>query len=178
MNIRKSTLDDLDSIMEVLADGRTHLATLGVEQWQGYYPQEDVIISDIERNESFVVVDEEGKLLATAMLGLHGEDDYHSIHHGMWLTSGATEPIPYAVLHRVAVCKQARGSGVSVFLITELEKKASEAGRQSVRVDTHPRNLPMRKLLDKNGYSECGIVLISHAEEFDPRRVAYEKVLY
>ena len=162
----------------MLADGRTRLATLGIEQWQGCYPQEETIISDIKRNESFVVEEENKMILATAMLGLTGESDYRTIHQGQWLTSCINDVVPYAVLHRVAVCRSARGKGVSTFLINEMEKVAINEGKKSVRVDTHPLNYPMRKLLERQGYGECGFVVISHAEKFDPRRVAYEKVLY
>ena len=46
-----------------------------------------------------------------------------------------------------------------------------------MRIDTHPGNAPMRRLLLKRGYAECGTVYIDHAEGATPDRVAYEKLL-
>lgn len=177
LKLRNSTLDDLDSIMGILADGRAYLALQGIEQWQGYYPQKDTVTSDILRGESFLVEDENGRPSGTAVLGFEGEEDYQSIQQGAWLMLSDRKTISYAVIHRVAVRKDTRGTGVSDFLLNELEKVALNRCRKSIRVDTHPRNIAMRKLLENHGYNECGVVWISHAEEFDPRRVAYEKVL-
>ena len=38
MQIRKATQKDLDTILEILRDGRNQLAERGVDQWQGDYP--------------------------------------------------------------------------------------------------------------------------------------------
>ena len=57
------------------------------------------------------------------------------------------------------------------------EGLARERGAASVRVDTHPGNVPMQRLLGRCGYVRCGIILIGHAEGATPERVAFEKLV-
>ena len=54
---------------------------------------------------------------------------------------------------------------------------AVRSGAASVRVDTHPGNVPMQRLLERCGYVRCGIILIGHAEGATPERVAFEKLV-
>ena len=42
-----------------------------------------------------------------------------------------------------------------------------------LRIDTHRDNIPMQKLLEKNGFVQCGIIHLSNGDE----RIAYEKVV-
>ena len=47
MYFKKATLDDLDTIIDILSDGRNQLAEAGVNQWQGDYPSRKQITADI-----------------------------------------------------------------------------------------------------------------------------------
>lgn len=58
-------------------------------------------------------------------------------------------------------------------MLDEIEKLASENGKESVRVDTHSDNIPMQKTLDKSGYTKCGIVYLYDGVP----RLAYEKLI-
>ena len=49
-------------------------------------------------------------------------------------------------------------------------------GYASIRVDTHERNEPMRRRLEKRGYTRCGLLWIDTIVG-DKLRVAYEKIL-
>lgn len=175
--LRNANIDDIARIMEILADGRSALAKIGIDQWQGYYPHEAIIREDICSMASYVVEDENGRLLGTAMIGFEGEEDYHHIE-GAWLTDSPEAEPTYAVVHRIAVCNEARGQGVAGFILQEAESIAAAAGFLSIRVDTHPGNKPMMGLLNKRAYDECGIIYIDHAEESTPERIAYEKVIF
>ena len=72
--------------MEIVADGRAAIRVLGLDQWQGGYPHRGVIEGDVARGESYLVEDE-GVVVATAMVGFSGERDYDRIREGAWLTS-------------------------------------------------------------------------------------------
>ena len=89
MELRKAEFSDLDRIMEILADGRSALAALGIDQWQGGYPAREVIEHDIARREGVVVDDENGNPVATAMVACREEFDYREITDGAWLTGAA-----------------------------------------------------------------------------------------
>ena len=109
------------------------------------------------------MVEADDRIVATAMIGFSGERDYDRIEEGSWLTSCTSERPCYGVVHRVAVASDGKNRGAATFLLA------------SVRIDTHPGNAPMRKLLAKAGYEQCGIIYIAHAEGGTPERIAYER---
>ncbi|OUO90767.1 GNAT family N-acetyltransferase [Gordonibacter sp. An230] len=177
MHFRKATESDIERIMEIVADGREAIRALGLDQWQGGYPHRGVIEGDVARGDSYLVEDENGCVVATAMVGFSGERDYDRIEQGAWLTSCTSEDPCYGVVHRVATAAESRGRGAAVFVMAGAEQLARERGAASVRVDTHPGNAPMQRLLERCGYSKCGIIFIGHAEGATPERIAYEKLV-
>ena len=64
-----------------------------------------------------------------------------------------------------------------VFYEILAEELALGWGRGSVRIDTHPGNLPMQRMLEKQGYKKCGIIRICGGSEDGAVRIALEKVL-
>ena len=44
---------------------------------------------------------------------------------------------------------------------------------ESIRIDTHRDNIPMQKMLNKNGFIYCGIIYLLDGKE----RFAFEKPL-
>lgn len=177
VRFRLSNARDIDRIMDVLADGRRSLAALGIDQWQGGYPHRGAIEADVARGDSYVVEDSAGTLAATAMIGFAGEPDYDVIKGGSWLSAGTSANPCYGMVHRLAVLESYKGKGAGALILSHAERLARACGRSSVRIDTHPGNAPMRRLLTKCGYDECGVILISHAEEATPVRIAYEKMV-
>lgn len=177
MRIRRATEQELDRIMVILGDGRAALKRLGIDQWQLGYPHESIVRDDLARRQSYILEDEEGALVATAVAAFGGEPAYDDIREGRWLTSTHSHDASYCTIHRVAVAEQARGRGYGRLLLEGLEALARKEGAESVRIDTHLGNEPMRHLLDSLGYTACGIILIDHAGENTPERIAYEKVI-
>lgn len=163
--------------MEILADGRSALAISGINQWQGGYPQRDVVEQDVFRGESYAVEADDKSLIASAMISFRGEKDYLWIEEGAWLTDTCVEPPVYVVVHRVAVDTSRKGKGVASFILRNAEKLAATNKRLSVRIDTHADNTPMRNLLKKKGYTPCGKIHITHDEGLDSARIAYEKLV-
>ena len=175
MEIRVATVDDIDRMMEVYAEGRLALGALGIDQWQEGYPQRWRVEGDVERGESIVAVDG-GIIVGCAMVTGAGETDYDEID-GAWLTASDSQDPVYAVVHRVTTAADARGAGVASALFSHAETIARDLGRASLRVDTHPGNVPMQNLLGKLGYARCGDIVVSCTGDMSPERVAFEKLL-
>ena len=154
MQFRRTCACDIDRIMSILADGRASLAALGIDQWQGGYPHRAVIEDDTARGDSYVV-EADDRIVATAMIGFSGERDYDRIEEGSWLTSCTSERPCYGVVHRVAVASDGKNRGAATFLLARAEELARANGSASVRIDTHPGNAPMRKLLAKAAMSSA-----------------------
>ena len=54
---------------------------------------------------------------------------------------------------------------------------AADEGFGSVRIDTHPGNIPMQRAIEKAGFVKCGMIKIFDGPEKDGPRIAYEKIL-
>ncbi len=168
MIIRKSTSKDLSTIVPIFAEARKTIAALGINQWQNGYPTEDIIDNDIKKGESFSV-EIGGKVVGTFVMILSGEPTYDKIYEGEW--KSGNENKDYLTIHRVAISVASRGSGISGEIIKFSESFAKENGKNAIRIDTHEGNVVMRRMLEKNGFSYCGVIYL---ESGDPR-VAYEK---
>lgn len=177
MLIRQSTSADVDRIMDILVDGRLFIKALGIDQWQDGYPYRSTIEADVIRGESYVLVGAKDLPLAVATFSTMGERDYDGILGGSWLTFSTSDDPRYLVIRRMAVSSEVRGCGFASRILREAQVRAVELGKKSVRIDTHPGNRPMRRLIAKHGFSECGIVHASHAKNGTSERIAYEKIV-
>ena len=99
MLIRKSTINDLPSILKLIQDGRQKMISEGnTTQWTNGHPSEQQIISDIQQGVSHVIVDEQAHQPIATFALIEGPDPtYAQIYDGQWLDS-----LPYYVIHRVA----------------------------------------------------------------------------
>ena len=158
--------EDVPAIMTLVEAAVRRLAAMGVDQWQDGYPTAEIILADIARGESFVMI-EDKSVVATAVISFAGEPTYTTIE-GEWKNSN-----PYAVIHRLAVRNSARGNGYAKAIFDYAEQLCAERGVSDIRVDTHADNRIMQRLLDGLGYSYCGVItLLSGA-----KRIALQKRL-
>ena len=167
MIIRLAEKKDMDRIMQIISDARESIGRLGIDQWQYGYPTRDIVKEDISLERSFVL-EMDGNICATFALMMNGEPTYKKIYCGSWIGDGE-----YLALHRIAIESAHRGKGIAEEIIAFLGKYAIENGYCSVRVDTHEGNIPMRRMLEKNGFEYCGTI---HLLDGQPR-VAYEKLV-
>ena len=168
MTFSKSYTKDLPSIMKIIGEAQTYMASQNIDQWQDGYPSESLILNDMANNESYIVKNEEN-IVGTAMFTTRLESTYNIID-GKWLTA---DDAKYGVIHRIAVGSKHRGTGVAKFIINESEKYLINSNIASMRIDTHEENKGMQSLLKGLGYSYCGIILLEDGD----KRLAFEKVL-
>ncbi|MCL7754166.1 GNAT family N-acetyltransferase [Polaribacter sp. Z022] len=170
MKIRLSTFDDIPQIEIIINDAKTYLASLNIDQWQNGYPNAEQVENDIKKGESYVVVNDENKVIATSMFTLRKEPTYKEIFDGKWLVS---EDEIYGVIHRMAIKKEFRKLGLATFLFDEFHQQLKDKNIQSLKIDTHEDNLGMQSLIKKLGYKYCGIIYTS----YNAKRLAFEKVV-
>ncbi len=171
--IVKATTEELAEILDIFAYARTTIAALGIPQWQNGYPSRSVIEADMAGGRSYAV--KEGDEVKATFVLVDHEPDYDVIYGGKWLAAGK-----YTALHRIAVAGDCRGSGISAFIMDFVKEEAIRRGAISLRCDTHEGNLPMRRMLEKNGFVHCGEIHLSRAlreGDSDYRRVGYECLL-
>ncbi len=165
MEIRKTTLEDLETVMAIYARARAFMAENGnPRQWaNNNWPPEALIRQDIADGNSYVCVTEDGEIVSTFFYkyGENAEPGYAAIEDGAWIGENT-----YGVMHRMAVSGTVKGAGKRC-----LEWVYDQCGH--VRGDTHPDNKPMQGVFKKLGYTYCGIIHV--VEDNDPR-YAYEKL--
>lgn len=169
MKLRPTNAQDLHSIMGIIKEAQSFLASQNIDQWQDGYPGEDLFLKDISQDESFVVKSERKEIMATAMFTTKPESTYSNLD-GSWLTPENTK---YGVIHRMAVGNKFRNLGIAKFIFKECELNLQQNDIASMRIDTHEDNKGMQGLLKKLGYVYCGIIFLKSGD----KRLAFEKVL-
>lgn len=167
MKFRKSKTSDVKSIIKIINQAQEFFKNKGIDQWQNGYPNEDTIIEDIKNAESYVL-EKDGEVVATSMVTFKGEPTYDSIYDGKWLSNNK-----YATIHRVAVSNTHKGLGLSTEIIKCIEQLSIDSGVNSIKIDTHEENIPMQRVLKKNGFEYCGIIYVDDSS----KRIAFEKLL-
>ena len=170
MEIRKATAKEYPLILALLDEARGTIAALGINQWQNGEPAPEIIREDIALGLSYVAMEGDA-LLGTFALMNDSEPLYDRITGGAWKTGDGKEH--YQAIHRVAVAVCARGKGISTAIVDFAASHARAVGRTSLRIDTHEGNVVMRRMLEKHGFSLCGVIYLRNG---DPR-VAYERIL-
>ena len=169
MKIQLSTFEDIPAIIAIINDAKEYLASQKIDQWQNGYPNAEQVANDIKNNESYVVVNDENEVIATAMFTTNPEPTYKIID-GNW---NIDENEKYGVVHRMAIKKEFRKFGLATFMFHEFHMQLLEKNIKSLKIDTHEKNLGMQALIKKLGYTYCGIIYTN----YKAKRVAFEKVI-
>ncbi|MCF0110464.1 MAG: GNAT family N-acetyltransferase [Erysipelotrichaceae bacterium] len=156
----------LNDMMICVRQAQEYLKSQGVNQWQNGYPAENDLQKDIRNGYSYVYI-EEGEVVALATLVEGIEPTYNTIE-GKWITDG-----PYVTIHRIAIRNDKKGRGIGGSFVDYAAVLATQTGCKSIRIDTHCENISMQRMIQKNGFTYCGIITLLSGD----LRNAYEKVL-
>lgn len=167
MELRKGNPTDANDILGIIKQAQDYFKIQGINQWQNGYPNLETIKHDIHMGYNYVLLKEK-VIIGTVALGFDGEKTYNNIYNGKWRSNQS-----YAVIHRLAVDSEYKGSGIASIIINKIEELCIKSKIKSIRVDTHKDNRSMQNLLHKNGFVYCGIILLEDKSE----RLAYEKIL-
>ena len=162
--LRLAKIQDLPEIMDVVIDAQEFLKSQDSGQWQDGTPSIATIAED-STNGRFYVWEEDEKIVGIIAL-LDHDADYDNLVSGKWRFSG-----PYIVIHRFAVRSEYHSPGIAIKMLKAVEEIAKERNIETIRIDTHEKNTPMISLLLKNGFQECGKVLIEKTKS----RITFDK---
>ena len=159
MIIRKSEPKDLEKIEKIYSLAKSFMRENGnPNQWKGDYPNAIDAEEDIKNGIGYVCEDE-GEVVAVFVYKIGVEPTYNKIFCGEWKND-----LPYAFMHRIAVLYH--GKGIIDFCFNECFKLYP-----NLKIDTHRDNIPMQKVLKRNGFECCGIIYLENGEE----RLAFQK---
>lgn len=155
MQIRKATYSDLSPLMDIFDGAKKIMRASGnMHQWNHAYPSVEVVCNDI-RNGNCIVLCENDEVIATMAL-IPGPDPTYARIDGSW-----PDEDPYYVIHRIATSAPGRNTARILFdwafeYIAGTESKASV-----IRIDTHKDNCIMKHILEKYGFTMCGVIYLS-----------------
>lgn len=167
--IKKANLEDLLIIESIILEAVAFIKEQGSPQWQdGYHPSNEQITQDIEKGEGFVLIDSANDYLVGYGALTHGpETAYDTLVSGQWLY----EEEDYLAIHRIALASGMRGKGLSKELLIGLIREGNRQGYFDFRIDTHPQNVMMDKLVTGIGFKECGEIILPIP---NGERIAYQ----
>lgn len=158
--IRHSRPSDIETLLSMYSHSKSIMRASGnMLQWAGNYPSRQDIQNDMEKNVGFVM-EQNGQLVGTFAFIIGEDPTYAQIYEGSWPENSGT----YGTIHRIAKSPNHQHilSECIRWCFTQID---------CVRVDTHADNLIMQHLLEKEGFSYCGIIYVSDGT---PRK-AYQK---
>ena len=165
---RKTTIGDVEAILEIFDGAKAYLRGFNIDQWQNGYPDQEVVLADIHQGISYVAVNDE-MVIGVITVTFDGEPSYDTVEGDGF----SIDCDRYGVIHRIAVNTNSRNSGVSTFLLTSAEALCVEKNVHCLRLDTHTGNLAMQRFLVKNNFAYCGEINI--VSDGDTLRYVYEK---
>lgn len=163
---RKATTADLPAIMAIINEAKSFLKAEGSPQWQSGDPNEKIILQDIAKDYSYVLI-LDGEIAATACLMMEDEPSYAKID-GAWKNTND----PVATIHRIAISQKYRGQRLNDFFFSNLFTIAYAKGFKHIRIDTHAVNKRMQSVALRQGFKYRGLVQVP--DPIDSNRYAYE----
>lgn len=160
-SFRLATMADLEVIMRLVDEARGIMRSCGnVNQWVHGYPSRETISRDIDNGHCFLCVEQgSGEVLASFAFIPGPEPTYREIFEGAWL-----DDKPYHVVHRLASTASSHGIFNDV-----MDYCMGVAG--NLRIDTHRDNVIMRHVIERYGFTYCGIIYLADGAE----RLAFQK---
>ncbi|HEY5560486.1 MAG TPA: GNAT family N-acetyltransferase [Clostridiaceae bacterium] len=149
MDIQKSKVEDIPSIMELFNSCVENMRIKGIYQWDNLYPNLEIINQDIYKEQAFSIIINSSEV-ATITLNQEQSPEYKDI---TWI---GLEPV--LVIHRLAVHPNNQKQGLAKSLMTFAEDYAKDKGCSSIRLDAFTENPISLGLYDHLGYKIRGQV--------------------
>ena len=160
--IRKATENDIQAVLAIFDKAKDIMRSDGNStQWGDGYPDAGIVRTDIIMGGAHII-EQDGKPVAYFALLPSPEPTYSSID-GKWLDDSS----PYHVIHRIASTPESHGVFREI-----IEYALSVSG--NLRIDTHRDNRIMRHVIERAGFSYCGVIVLADGSE----RLAYQMITY
>jgi ribosomal protein S18 acetylase RimI-like enzyme len=166
MLIRRAVSDDVQAIMQLIAEVVPAMNAAGNFQWDSTYPNAQVFEKDIALNQLWVA-EIDGAIAGLAAITTDQEPEYAKV--GWDIAEMAI------VTHRLAVSPTYRGRGVAAALLMQAENEAISHEINLLRIDTNTTNQATQRLFPKLGYQFAGEIDLGFRP--DLRFYCYEKRL-
>ncbi|TLP71818.1 GNAT family N-acetyltransferase [Maribacter sp. ACAM166] len=155
--IELAKISQLNEILRMTNACRVVMEAKGIYQWTIDYPSKKSFENDLERNELYVLKNED-RIIGNIVVSSFMDEEYRSVQ---WLTENTRN----YYIHRLAVHPKFQGKGLAQQLMDFGENFARENNALSVRLDTFSRNKRNQKFYEKRGYIKLEDIFFSLQSE-------------
>ncbi len=146
--IRLAKLSEISEILSMTNACALHMQEKGIFQWNKHYPSKAVFLTDLKRNELYVLLQED-KVIGAIVLTPLIDKEYLPVK---WLTENGNN----LYVHRLCVHPNYQGKGYAQMMMDFAENHAIAHLYDSVRLDTFSQNRRNQKFYKKRGYERLG----------------------
>lgn len=173
MIFRKAVQSDIDSVAGIYSNiYSAEEAGSAVIGWKrGIYPERETAEAAIERGDIFVAEDHD-RIVGTGIINKQQLDTYKK---AKWNHDAPEDSV--MVMHTLVIDPDAGGKGYGKAFVKFYEDYALQNGCPYLRIDTNERNIAARRMYEKLGYKEVGIVPCTFNGLPDVQLVLLEKCL-
>ncbi|MDC7125078.1 MAG: GNAT family N-acetyltransferase [Spirochaetales bacterium] len=154
--IKKLSEQEIDNTFKIYKDATENLISLGINQWDDFYPTKEIILNDIKK-ESLFGYFEKNTICAAMVLNTEQSPEYSNID---WKFKDK-HPL---VLHRICVSPKHQRKGIAKKLIIFMEEYAIKNNYKTIRFDTFTKNPYSVKLYNSLGFINSGTVKFRKGE--------------
>lgn len=159
---RTARPSDIPDMLALFERAKTVMRASGnMQQWGDGYPNGEVLRSDMRRKASHIAQTEDGVMAGTFAFIPGIEPTYLTIKKGHWLDKYSL----YGTIHRIAA--EPGTGGFAKWAIDWCWEHMP-----NIRIDTHRDNSIMHHILEREGFTRCGIIYLKDGSE----RIAYQKI--
>lgn len=115
----------------------------------------------------------ESRIIGMFDVDVTGDPAYESGRGLTWITEGDGS---YGALHWVAVAPEARRCGVGAYILGTAQRIARDGDCRNLCCDVYEANVPMRKLLVREGWTIAGTITLRDWRGHESHRLIYEKL--
>lgn len=155
--IRKASMDDIPTIMNITKACAKYMRDQGIYQWNEHYPSQNAFENDIDRGELWVMIFED-VLVSCIVISTLMDEEYLPIQ---WLTESDNN----YYIHRLAVHPDYQKKGYAQKMMNFAEDFAKEQNATSVRLDTFSQNSRNRRFYENRGYQRLGNIFFPKQSE-------------
>lgn len=148
VKILKAKIEDLPEVLNLFKEAIQYMNNNNIPQWDEYYPNEEVLKEDIEKNELYIIKNED-IIVSVFVINNDYDKDYEN---GEWEYKGSS----FVILHRLCVNVKYQNQGLGKKTLLYIERMLKDNNTQSIRLDAFSKNPSALRLYENNNYKRVG----------------------
>lgn len=168
--MKLAKIEDVQDLVKMTDQAKLRLKEMGIDQWQKGTPNLETWTEAVNKKSVYVLKNDEDEIMGAFCFALGIDVSYDEID-GQWLTEHDAN---YVAVHRFCVSENHLRKGVAQELLENIKRMAKEHNLDSIRIDTHEDNFVMHRIIDKAGFTKCGVITIKEGPDYGAPRVSYE----